>query len=176
VLSQRGLTIAGGLIVLALLAGSFLNQRIGGLGSDPSAKPPPDPSVAQVLRVTDGDTIVVRFLSGAERRVRYIGVDTPEVFPEKECHGDEATNANNGLVAGERVRLVFDRERTDRFDRLLAYVYRARDDVFVNAQLVARGHATVLTIPPNVRFAPEFARLQARARSERLGVWLCPPA
>jgi len=69
------------------------------------------------------------------------------------------------------VRLVFDVERRDRFGRLLAYVYRARDGVFVNAALVRGGFARTLTIPPNVRFAGRFAALAAEARRAGRGLW-----
>jgi micrococcal nuclease len=69
------------------------------------------------------------------------------------------------------VRLRFDAERRDRYGRLLAYVYRARDGLFVNAQLVRRGYARTLTIPPNVAHADEFRRLAASARRHGAGLW-----
>ena len=81
------------------------------------------------------------------RRVRYIGVDTPEsVKPGTpvQCFAKAASHFNERLVDGQRVRLRFDAERRDRYGRLLAYVYRARDGLFVNAELVRRrlrGHA-----------------------------------
>ena len=74
-------------------------------------------------------------------------------------------------MRGERVRLVFDVERRDRFGRLLAYVYRARDGVFVNAALVRGGFARTLTVPPNVRFARRFTALAAEARRAGRGLW-----
>ena len=88
-----------------------------------------------VVRVVDGDTIRVGLRSG-EEPVRYIGIDTPEsVKPGApvECFAKRATAYNERLVAGERIRLVYDVERRDRYGRLLAYVYRARDGLFVNA-------------------------------------------
>jgi micrococcal nuclease len=69
------------------------------------------------------------------------------------------------------VRLVPDVEPRDRFGRLLAYVYRVRDGVFVNAALVRAGFARTLTIPPNVRFAARFRTLAARARRAGRGLW-----
>ena len=104
------------------------------------------------MRVVDGDTIRVALPSG-EERVRYIGIDTPEsVKPGSpvECFAKRASAFNERLVAGERVRLVRDVEERDRYGRLLAYVYRERDGLFVNAELVRRGYATVATFPPNV--------------------------
>jgi len=128
---------------------------------------------AQVVRVVDGDTIRVR-LDGRTERVRYIGVDTPEsVKPGTpvQCYAKRAAAANAALVAGRSVRLVGDVEQRDRYGRLLAYVYRARDGLFVNAELVRRGYATVLTIPPDVRFAERFRALAAEARRAGRGLW-----
>jgi micrococcal nuclease len=125
------------------------------------------------VRVVDGDTIRVR-LAGGEEPVRYIGVDTPEsVKPGSpvECFARRASAFNARLVEGERVRLVSDVESHDRYGRRLAYVYRARDDLFVNAELVRQGYATVATFPPNVRYADEFERLARRARMSGRGLW-----
>jgi micrococcal nuclease len=128
---------------------------------------------AQVLRVVDGDTVQVR-VEGRHERVRYIGIDTPEsVRPGApvQCFAKRASAFNARLVAGERVRLVSDAERRDRHGRLLAYVYRVRDGLFVNAELVRRGYARTLTIPPNVSHAAEFGRLAAAARRKGRGLW-----
>src|SRR4051812_39102195 len=124
-----------------------------------------------VTRVVDGDTIHV-FTGGRDESVRYIGVDTPEsVKPGTpvQCFAKAASAENHRLVAGRRVRLVYDAERRDRYGRLLAYVYR--DGVFVNAALVRAGYARTLTIPPNVRFAERFAGLARDAREHRRGLW-----
>ena len=132
-----------------------------------------DGGVARVVRVVDGDTIAVR-LDGRRERVRYIGVDTPEsVKPGSpvECFAHAASAENARLVAGRRVRLVLDREPRDRYGRLLAYVYRVADGRFVNAELVRRGYAHTLTIPPNDRFATRFAALQALAQRTARGLW-----
>jgi micrococcal nuclease len=121
----------------------------------------------------DGDTIHVR-LGGADEAVRYIGIDTPEsVRPDTpvQCFAHAASAANRRLVAGARVRLAYDAERRDRYGRLLAYVFRARDGTFVNAELVRRGYARTLTIAPNVRWARRFARLASAARARGRGLW-----
>ena len=123
--------------------------------------------------MVDGDTIRV-MQDGREEAVRYIGVDTPEsVKPGSpvECFGKAAGRANERLVEGERVRLVADVEPRDRYGRLLAYVHRARDGLFVNAELVRRGYATVATYPPNVAHAGEFRRLANGARMSGRGLW-----
>jgi micrococcal nuclease len=128
---------------------------------------------ARVVRVVDGDTVVVR-IGGHEQRVRYIGVDTPEsVKPGTpvQCFAKAAAAANRRLVQGREVRVVADVEGRDRYGRTLAYVYRASDGLFVNAELVRRGYAKPLTIPPNVAHAAELRRLAASARRAGRGLW-----
>jgi micrococcal nuclease len=127
----------------------------------------------RVVRVTDGDTIRVA-LGGRVERVRYIGIDTPEsVKPDTpvQCYAHRAATENARLVAGRRVRLVLDVETHDRFGRLLAYVYREDDGLFVNEALVRGGFARTLTVPPNVRYAGRFAALARRARRAGRGLW-----
>lgn len=123
-----------------------------------------------VTRVVDGDTIHVS-VAGRRERVRYIGVDTPESRGGAECFARAASALNARLVAGRRVRLTTDVERRDRYGRLLAYVHRLPDRLFVNGELVRRGYATVLTIPPNVARAVELARLQRTAQRAGRGLW-----
>ena len=160
------------LAVVVVLAAGVVGPGLGGLGED--AGTVSEAGVARVLRVVDGDTIRVRLASGEEEPVRYIGIDTPESVAQDrpvECYGRRAGEFNRRLVAGERVRLVADRERRDRYGRLLAYTYRERDGLFVNAELVRRGYATPLRVEPNVTHAREFRRLAATARASGAGLW-----
>jgi micrococcal nuclease len=152
-------------ILLAVLA-------LTGCEATPGAREQ-GPTVGRVVRVVDGDTVHVR-VDGRREKVRYIGVDTPEsVKPGTpvQCFAKRASAFNDRLVAGERVRLVTDAERRDRYGRLLAYVYRVRDGLFVNAELVRRGYAHPLTIPPNVAHAAGLRRLAAAARRDGRGLW-----
>jgi micrococcal nuclease len=126
---------------------------------------------AEVVRAVDGDTILVR-LDGGTEYVRYIGVDTPETVKPGtpvQCYGTEASAFDHRRVEGRTVRLVFDRERRDAYDRLLAYVYVGGD--FLNADLVRLGYARTLTIPPNTAHAALFARLERRAGNAGRGLW-----
>jgi len=128
---------------------------------------------ATVIRVVDGDTVVVS-LAGRSERVRFIGVDTPEsVKPGTpvQCYAKAASAETEHLLDGRRVSLRYDAERRDRYGRLLAYVYRRDDGMFVNAELVQRGYARTLTIPPNVAHADLFARLAGDARRRGRGLW-----
>jgi micrococcal nuclease len=141
----------------------------------PFARHPTDQSsvVGRVVKVVDGDTIDVR-LGDTTERVRYIGVDTPETKdPRKpvQCFGQRASDFNTRLVDGADVRLVRDVEQRDRYGRLLAYVYRARDDLFVNAELARLGYARPLTIAPDVRYANRFTALADGARERGRGLW-----
>lgn len=124
-----------------------------------------------VERVVDGDTIHVR-LGARVEKVRYIGINTPEVHhPTKgeEPGGREATEVNRRLVEGKRVRLELDVRERDRYGRLLAYVWVG--DVMVNAELVRLGYAQVMTIPPNVRYQETLLKLQREARDAGRGLW-----
>jgi len=124
-----------------------------------------------VVRVVDGDTIHVR-LDDRVEKVRYIGVNTPEVHhPRKgeEPGGREAMAVNRTLVEGRTVRLETDVQTRDRYGRLLAYVWTG--DVMVNAELVRRGFAQVMTVPPNVRHQALFVKLQRDARDAERGLW-----
>jgi micrococcal nuclease len=128
---------------------------------------------APVVRVVDGDTIIVR-LHGAKERVRLIGIDTPEsVKPGTpvQCYAKAASRETHALLDGRSVRLVADVEARDRYGRLLAYIYRRPDGLFVNAELARRGYARQLTIPPNVRFADRFGALVREARNAGRGLW-----
>lgn len=123
---------------------------------------------AAVARVIDGDTI--KLVNG--ERVRYIGIDTPELHhPKKlvEYLAKEAKEFNQKLVGGKVVRLEFDVEKRDKYGRLLAYVYVG--NTFVNARLLEEGYAQILTIPPNLKYADEFLKLQRKAREENRGLW-----
>lgn len=164
------------LILLVLVAGVVLGDVRPPAwrgGADPELRPG-GAVVARVERVVDGDTVVVR-IGGRHERVRYLGVDTPETVKPNapvECYGPAASALNRRLLpVGTTVTLRFDRELRDRFDRLLAYVYRQRDALFVNAALVRDGAARVLSIRPNTRHAPQLARLQAHARAAGRGLW-----
>jgi micrococcal nuclease len=147
-------------VVAAALAGCS--------GDEPAATAPGAALTGKVVRVSDGDTVRVRVDGGREERVRYIGIDTPELASD-DCFAEQAAAFNERLVAGRRVRLDLDADARDRYGRLLAYVHVG--DVFVNAALVRGGYARPLTVPPNVRFEDRFARLARDARREGRGLW-----
>ncbi len=116
-----------------------------------------------VTRVIDGDTIDVN-LNGDTVRVRYVGVNTPE--RDEPCYAD-ATAANEALVLGQSVRLEIDQSDTDRFDRLLRYVYVG--DTFVNESLVSQGFAEAVLYNPDDREFDNFRQLEQNAARQGLG-------
>lgn len=139
---------------------------------------------AIVTRVVDGDTIEVQITGrtegpgageasvGSIQKVRMIGIDTPEsVRPGTpvECFGREASAAAKALLEGQEVHLVKDVEETDRYDRLLRYVYLGEE--MANARLIANGYATAYTYPPNVRWSEMFVQLEREARQANRGLW-----
>ena len=141
--------------------------------ANPSSADRP-PGRATVVHVVDGDTIDVA-IAGHRERVRLIGINTPEtVDPRRpvECFGREASEHTKMLLTlGTEVDLVRDVEPRDTYGRLLAYVYRRPDGLFVNLDLVAQGYADLLTFPPNIAHVEEFRSAAADARRAGKGLW-----
>ena len=167
-----GVACAGHRVVLAERAPATWTGEPGGYES------------ARVIDVVDGDTIEVEITGttpgpgagrarvGDELKVRLIGIDTPEsVDPRSpvECFGREAAAAAEALLAGAEVRLVTDVSETDRFGRLLRYVYL--EDEMANARLVVNGYARAFTYPPDVAHSDLLLDLEREARNADRGLW-----
>lgn len=130
---------------------------------------------ATLLWVIDGDTVCAR-VEGRVERVRYIGIDAPEmrhITRGGEPGGQEAREANRRLVKGKRLHLELDVVPRDRYGRVLAYVYAG--ERLVNAELVRQGYARASTVPPNVKYERLLRRLQQEARDQRRGLWAGAP-
>ncbi|UCC61027.1 MAG: thermonuclease family protein [Dehalococcoidia bacterium] len=119
----------------------------------------------RVVRVVDGDTIEIE---GGER-VRYIGIDTPEVYPSEEYYGIEAWEKNRELVGGCLATLERDVSDRDRYGRLLRYVYV--DGIFINAELVRLGYARAKSYPPDTRHQELLEQLEEEAKEAHRGLW-----
>jgi len=135
-----------------------------------------------VTRAVDGDTLVLE----NNERVRLIGIDTPEMHESNKLNRDAQRSGQDlstikqlgrqsyeftkNLVQGKRVRLEFDVERYDKYKRILAYVYLL-DGTFVNAEIVRQGYASLMTYPPNVKYADLFSKLYQEARENQRGLW-----
>lgn len=130
--------------------------------------------VASVIRVIDGDTVVLR-LQGTIETVRLIGIDTPEtVHPTKPvgCFGPEASAFTHSVLKPKtQVRVQRDIEARDRYQRLLVYLYLI-DGTFINQELLRLGFARTMNIAPNTAFATKFASIETVARENQIGLWL----
>jgi micrococcal nuclease len=153
-------------VVIALLALALWQFRDGN-------RAPPAPhapgAVAMVQRAVDGDTLLL----ADHTRVRLLGVDTPETKrPEApvEPWGPEAHEFTRAHVEGREVRLEFDKERYDKYDRVLAYVYL--DDWFLNEELIRAGMGRAITNHPySEAMKRRFRTAEREARENRRGIW-----
>jgi micrococcal nuclease len=168
--ASRSLTATALALAIACVALAVLSAcgaaAVDGATSGPATN-------ATVARVVDGDTIHVD-RNGHEDTIRLIGMDTPETKKPNtavECFGHEASaHLTELLPVGTRVRLERDAEERDRYDRILAYVYR-EDGMFVNLAMVADGYAGQLTVPPNVAHADDLTEAARVARTQGKGLW-----
>ena len=146
------------------------------LNTQPTKSPQVKFTSVKVLRVVDGDTIEIE----GNIKLRYIGIDTPETkHPTKgvQCYGKEASNKNKELVEGKMIRMEKDVSETDRYGRLLRYVWLVDDnatasaELFINDFLVREGYAHASTFPPDVAYSNQFVEAQQEARDNNRGLW-----
>ncbi len=129
-----------------------------------------------VTQVVDGDTIKVLF-EGKEKTVRFVGMDTPETVDPRRpvgCFGKEASNETKNLLSGREVILQKDVSESDKYGRILRYIYLPLDNgqiLFVNDYLVREGFAKVYTYPPDVKFNEQFLQAEKQAREFKRGLW-----
>ncbi|GJM15906.1 MAG: hypothetical protein DHS20C13_12330 [Thermodesulfobacteriota bacterium] len=123
-----------------------------------------------VVEVIDGDTVIIDDMKNS--RVRYLGIDTPEIALQ-DSPGDpmskEALEFNADLVQGKKVKLEFDEQKYDVYGRILAYVYV--DDLLINEKILREGLATVLIIEPNDKYSEIMQDSVDEARKEKRGIW-----
>ena len=149
-----------------------------------------------VVRISDGDTIVVR-LNGKNEKLRLIGIDSPEKYDGEKLSrksrelglsqneikqmGRNSSKFTEKLLRGKKVYLEYDVTKRDRYGRLLAYVYLKDDNgdwVFndtnfrqINFEIIKAGWAVPLTIPPNVRYSNKYVQASRNAKRAGLGNW-----
>ena len=173
--SWTAVLAASGALVVVTGCGPFAGDDGG---STTTISPGGVEANATVTYIVDGDTIdaLIQTADGeVEERIRLIGIDTPETSrPDTpiECFGPEATDHVTTLVpVGTSIRLERDVVARDDFGRLLGYVYRADDGLFVNHEMVRRGYATPLSIEPNTTFRDLMVDAARAAEAEDLGLW-----
>ena len=170
--------LIGVVLVLALLAIVVFVVVLRGAPPAMDAPDAPVDGVAAVVEhVTDGDTIVVS-VAGIRERVRYIGLDAPEVADAQEgtpaeCGGDAARLANAALVDGREVVLERDASDRDRFGRLLRHVWVESADgwFLVGERLVSTGAVEARSYPPDTARDDQLDAAERQARDGSLGIW-----
>ena len=130
--------------------------------------------LVRILTVIDGDTVDIE-IDGRTERARLIGVNTPETkHPTKpiECFGPEASAYMTQLLPkGTDVRIERDAEARDRYGRMLLYLYRNSDNLFINLDLISRGYGTPMSIEPNTFHRNDFVHAAALAEASNVGLW-----
>jgi len=145
----------------------------GTTGADTGATGPTGVALdgsGRVTAITDGDTLRLD-VDGQELRVRLIGVDTPEIYPEVECFGPEAEQALTDFAPpGSTLGYAYDRDERDQYDRELLYLYTS-DGTLINYELVAQGYGTAVLFEPNDRYWDDLRAAERDAQSAGLGLW-----
>lgn len=139
-----------------------------GYPTSKKSSPKEGSETARITRVVDGDTVVL----SDGRKVRYIGINAPEIETQTkkgQCYGMEAKERNRELVENKEVTLQRDTSDTDKYDRLLRYVYVG--DVFINMELVREGFVTAKQYKPDTKYATQFEEEQKIAQADRKGMW-----
>jgi micrococcal nuclease len=146
------------------------------------AAPPPStlpPGEATIIAVSDGDTILVS-IQGVEEHVRLIGINTPETVKPNapvECYGPEASHLAKALLPkGTVVRIERDVEARDGYNRILGYVFRQPDGLFINLEMAKQGMAREMSIRPNLARQADFRAAIADAKDAHRGLWAACPA
>lgn len=165
---------------------SQINSNI--LGQQSVATPSPsNPGTSQtsapassekylVTKVVDGDTFQINY-NGQKVSVRMVGIDTPETVDPRRpvgCFGKNASNETKRLIEGKEVVLIKDISDTDKYNRLLRYVYlplSGGQNLFINDYLVRQGFAKAYTYPPDVKYNERFLEAEKEARENLRGLW-----
>ncbi|OMF14517.1 thermonuclease family protein [Paenibacillus sp. FSL H7-0331] len=122
---------------------------------------------ATIKRIVDGDT----YETNSGHKIRLIGVNTPEVFGETQYYGREASDFSKKRLENQTVYLFRDVSETDRYGRVLRYLFIQNDPVMFNETLLNEGYANTMSVPPDVMFAKKFVVLERQARENRIGIW-----
>lgn len=160
------------IIIVGVLAGTIKKEEILNIiGIEKQANISEGEYI--VTSVVDGDTLKIQY-NGTEQKVRLIGIDTPEsVHPDKNKnteYGKKASEYTKKLVEGTKVKLEFDVSQTDKYGRLLAYVYLENGEM-LNEKLLKQGYAQIATYAPNVKYVEKFKQIQKEARENKNGFW-----
>ena len=172
----RGMQLRAGVIALAAAALTACVQTEAATAEPTTTVTAPGSNAANAVidDVVDGDTVDV-IIDGRQERIRLIGIDTPETKKRNspiECFGPEASAFTELLLpVGTPVYIERDIVNRDDYGRILGYVYRADDGIFINYELMRQGFAQPMSIPPNDAFAELFADAARAAEADNAGIW-----
>jgi micrococcal nuclease len=159
---------------LILILISIIGLSVHGFSFSSNGDRSDIPVYMNVMKVVDGDTFWAYDGNHNPIKIRLIGVDAPESRNSGQkktaYYGQQSKAYLTKLIANKKVRLEYDIGRKDQYSRILAYVYLT-DGTFVNAELIKKGYAMVMTVPPNVRYAKIFLNLERKARKKNKGLW-----
>lgn len=164
------LGIGAGILIKSYFTSDAPDKKVLSLSQGPSPTPSAvgvqglddDISGIRVAKIIDGDTFVL----ASGQTVRLIGIDAPE---KNDCFATESTSELSNLIGGKNIRLEKDVSETDRYRRLLRYIWV--DQTFVDDQLVRRGFATAKDYPPDSKYKEQFAQAEVEARINNRGLW-----
>ena len=126
----------------------------------------------EVVRVVDGDTVILN-IDGQKTRVRLIGIDTPESVAEDKSRnvkeGKIASEYTKNLLENKKVRVEFDEEKQDVYERKLGYVFL--DDEFINEKLLKEGMAKLYTKTTNQKYSERLKKAEQYAKDNKKGFW-----
>lgn len=123
--------------------------------------------VTTIKRIVDGDT----FVTSSGQKVRMIGMNTPEVFGEAQYYGQEASDFSKQQLENKTVYLFKDVSDTDKYDRLLRFVFIKDDPIMFNETLIVEGYANTMSLPPDVLYTKRFSLLKSEAQDSQVGLW-----
>ncbi len=169
------LSLLFGIVVFFILFGSFFaEQDWDGIFNNIKKQVQVETDLYDVIYVIDGDTIIVN-IDGVDTKVRLIGIDCPESVHEDQSkntpEGKLASEFTTKLLEGQKVKLEYDVQTKDSYDRTLAYVY-LEDGTMVNEKIIAEGYAYPLTITPNVKYQDKIGEAFQEAVKNKKGLWL----
>lgn len=156
------------LTISALLLKHYKKPPVAPTASEIVSPPDVIRESVVITHVLDGDTIEIT----GDKKVRLIGIDTPELNTDSnnpQCFASESAKITKQLLEGQSVELEKDKEDSDKYGRLLRYVYT--DGVFINEFLLRQGYGRKMAIAPNTKYAKELDMAEKEARENRRGLW-----
>lgn len=156
--------------IISVVVLSLISLLYGWMAKNsPEGKKPDENNSVFIEKVIDGDSIEVN-IGGKREQVRFIGIDAPEL--SQKPWGKRSKKFLEDLISasGWQVRIEYDVEKRDKYDRILAYLW-SRDNKLINEEILGNGYAVLYTFPPNVKHVDRLRSAQVIARENKRGIW-----